>query len=412
MGKSKSLVALDIGTHKTAVIVGELKNNELNIIGFKEVLTKGIDKGLVVKSFDVVETIKDVIEDTEGLIGYKIDSVLINIGGFHVVCGNEEEEIDFGDEPKTIQPEDVEALLDNLADSIETTEFEITHIIPKRYIIDDDNEVEDPIGLVARKLKGEFHLVLHKESDFINLRRVIENAGIRVLDIVANPIASAKSVLYEDEKNLGVAVIDIGAGTTDISVFIDGSIDYTGAIPIAGNQITMDIAHRFKISKDEAEAVKVDYGSALVSNAEESIIEVFQLGSDEPVQINQYELVDTIEARLSEIFELVRAKLERKNYLKKLKGGIILTGGVSNTPDIKQLAEMIFKTDVRIGKPKDYTGYADRLSKPDYATTLGILLYQKAQFDTKEISLFSLPTDATEIINYIKQVIERLKNLF
>jgi len=412
MGKVKSLVALDIGTHKTAVVVGELKDNELNIIGFKEIFTKGIDKGLIVKSFDVVETIKDVIEATEGLIGYKIDSVLVNIGGFHIVCGNEEEEISFGDEPKTIQPEDIEALLDSLAESIETNDFEITHIIPKRYIIDDDNEVEDPVGLVARKLKGEFHLVLHKESDFINLRKVIENAGIRVLDIVANPIASAKSVLYEDEKNLGIAVLDIGAGTTDIAVFVDGAIDYTGAIPIAGNQITMDIAHRFKISKDEAEAVKVDYGGALVSNAEENIIEVYQLGSDEPVQINQYELVDTIEARLSEIFELVKAKLDKKGYTKKLKGGIVLTGGVANTPDIKQLAEMVFKTDVRIGKPKDYLGYADKLSKPDYATTLGILLYQKSQFENKEASLFNIPADITDIVDFIKQIVEKLKQFF
>jgi len=412
MGRGRSLVALDIGTYKTAVIVGEIKNNELNILGFKEVPTRGIDKGLVVKSFDVVETIKEVIEGTETLIGYKIDSVLINIGGYHVVCGNEEEEISFGEEPKTIQPEDVEALLDSLADSIETTDFEITHIIPKRYIIDDDNEVEDPVGLVARKLKGEFHLVLHKESDVINLRRVIENAGIKVIDMVANPVASAKSVLYKDEKNLGVAVLDIGAGTTDIAVFIDGAIDYTGAIPIAGNQITMDIAHRFKISKEEAETVKLEYGGALTSNAEESIIEVYQLGNDEPIQINQYELVDTIEARLSEIFELVKNKLERKNYLKKLKGGIVLTGGVANTPDIKQLAEMIFKTDVRIGKPKDYMGYADKLSKPDYATTVGILLYQKSQFDPKEVSLFTLPSNANEVINYVKQIIEKLKNFF
>ena len=413
MERNKSIVVLDVGTHKTVLAVGEIKEGELYITGVGEALTRGLEKGLVVRSFDAIQSVKEAIEKAESIIGYKIDSVIANASGYHIVCANEKEEEIFPEGARTIQEEDIDNLLNKLADSIETNGYEILHIIPKKYKLDGYNEVEEPVGLTASKLEGEFHLILVRENDYKNLKRVISEAGVKPIDFVANPVASSEAVLYEDEKDLGVAVVDIGAGTTDIAVYIDKGLDYTGSIPIAGNQITMDIAHRFKISKEEAEAIKVDYGTALLEYADNSIIEVIPIGVDEPIQINNVELVETIEARLTEIFELVKTRLDKKGYTKKLKGGIVLTGGVANTPDIKTLAEAVFKTDVRIGKPKDFKGYNDKLYKPEYATTIGIMLYHKANLIDNSIGLFSIFMDKDiDIMAFIKKFIDKLKGSF
>ncbi len=413
MEKNKSIVVLDIGTYKTVVAVGEIKEGELYITGVGETLTRGLEKGLVVRSFDAIQSIKEAVEKAESIIGYKIDGVIANASGYHIVCANEREEETFPEGAKAIQDEDIDGLLNKLADSIETNGYEILHIIPKKYKLDGYNEVEEPVGLTASKLEGEFHLILVRENDFKNLKRVISEAGVRPIDFVANPVASAEAVLYEDEKDLGVAVIDIGAGTTDIAVFIDKGLDYTASIPIAGNQITMDIAHRFKISKEEAETIKVDYGTALLEYADNSIIEVLPIGVDEPIQINNVELVETIEARLTEIFELVKAKLDKKGYTNKIKGGIVLTGGVANTPDIKTLAEAVFKTDVRIGKPKDFKGYNDKLYKPEYSTTVGIMLYHRANLIDNSVGLFSIFADKEiDILSFVKKIIDKLKGSF
>ena len=413
MEKNKSIVVLDVGTYKTVVAVGEIKEGELYINAVGEATTRGLDKGLVVRSFDAIQSIKEAVDKAESIIGYKIDGAISNASGYHIVCANESEEEEFTEGSKIIQEEDIEALLNKLADSIETQGYEILHIIPKKYKLDGSIEVEDPIGLTASKIEGEFHLVFIKENDYINLNKVITEAGIRPIDFVANPIASAEAVLYEDEKDLGVAVIDIGAGTTDIAVYIDKGLDYTASIPIAGNQITMDIAHRFKISREEAEAIKVDYGTAVLDYADNSVIEVSPIGAEEPIEINNIELVETIEARLTEIFELVKAKLDKKGYIKKLKGGIVLTGGVANTPDIKTLAESIFKTDVRIGKPKDFKGYNDKLYKPEYSTLLGIMLYHKSNLIDNSVSLFSFfDNNGLEIFSFIKKLIDKLRGSF
>ena len=413
MEKNKSIVVLDIGTYKTVVAVGEVKEGELNIIGVGETITRGLDKGLVVRSFDAIQSIKEAIDKAESIIGYKIDAVISNASGYHIVCANESEEEEFPEGAKIIQEEDIEALLNKLADSIETQGYEILHIIPKKYILDGSNEVEDPIGLTASKIEGEFHLIFIRENDYKNLQKIISEAGVRAIDFVANPVASAEAVLYEDEKDLGVAVIDIGAGTTDIAVYVDRGLDFTASIPIAGNQITMDIAHRFKISREEAEAIKVEYGTALLDYADNSVIEVSPIGAEEPIEINNIELVETIEARLTEIFELVKAKLDKKGYSKKIKGGIVLTGGVANTPDIKALAESIFKTDVRIGKPKDFKGYNDKLYKPEYSTTIGIMLYHKANLIDNSVGLFSFFTNKEiDFVSLIKKFIDKLKGSF
>ena len=228
---------------------------------------------------------------------------------------------------------------------------------------------------------------------------------------MANPVASASAVLYPEEKDMGIVVLDIGAGTTDIAIYKEGSIDYIKSFPVGGNQVTMDIAHRFKVSKDEAESLKIEYGGAIADLSENHVIEVFPRGSDEPIQIDQFELVDTIEARLSEIFEIVKNELEELGFINKINGGIVLTGGVANTPDIKELAENILGMDVRIGKPKDYKGFSDKIAFPQYSTAVGMLLFTKNNASGQTITPAESSADL-DIFGFFRSLAEKLKNLF
>ncbi len=410
MGKERIIVAMDIGTSKITTLVGDIDNvDNLYIVGFGESKTKGIEKGVIVKSNDVIRSIKESIDMAESTTGSKISSVIANIGGYHLECRNDVEELSFENPKKTITTADIGELTAKATSNLSDEEHHIIHVIPKKYILDEEYGVIDPVGLYGSKLRGEFHIVLSKTNSYMNLKRVIEAAGIRVLDFIANPIASSTAVLYPEEKDLGVAVLDIGAGTTDLAVYRDGSIEYIKAFPIGGNQITMDIAHRFKLSKEEAEDLKINYGMAMVDYTPDETIEIHPRGSEEPVYISQRELADTIEARLSEIFEIVMEELEEMGFLTKISGGIVLTGGVANTIYIQELAKVVFQTDVRIGKPKDFKGFADKIAFPQYSTVLGMLLFKK-----NSISVEQIPQKESDIsiFEFGKSLIEKIKNLF
>ncbi len=412
MGRERAIVAIDIGTSKTTVLVGDVDNiDNLYIVGFGEAKTKGMEKGIIVKSQDVVRSIKEAIDMAESTTGSKISSAVINIGGYNLECVNIEEEITFDHPKKSITKSDTEELLTKITSKLQNEDYEIIHVLPKKYILDEEYEVLDPIGLYGSKLRGKFHIVLSKTNSYMNLKKVVEAAGIRVIDIVANPIASSNAVLYSEEEEMGVAVLDIGAGTTDLAVYNEGSIEYIKAFPVAGNHITMDIAHRFKLSKEEAEELKKAYGTALVEQTEETIIELHSRGSEEPILINSLELADTIEARLSEIYELVKNELEEMGFFNKINGGIVLTGGVANTIFAKELAERVFNKDVRIGKPKDFKGFAEKIAYPEYATSIGMLLFKKSKLESN-INLKVDHIETTSIFEVITNIFERFKKLF
>ena len=412
MGRERAIVAIDIGTSKTTVLVGDVDNiDNLYIVGFGEAKTKGMEKGIIVKSQDVVRSIKEAVDMAESTTGSKISSAVINIGGYNLECVNIEEEIVFDHPKKSITKSDTEELLTKITSKLQNEDYEIIHVLPKKYILDEEYEVLDPIGLYGSKLRGKFHIVLSKTNSYMNLKKVVEAAGIRVIDIIANPIASSDAVLYSEEEEMGVAVLDIGAGTTDLAVYNEGSIEYIKAFPVAGNHITMDIAHRFKLSKEEAEELKKAYGTALVEQTEETIIELHSRGSEEPILINSLELADTIEARLSEIYELVKNELEEMGFFNKINGGIVLTGGVANTIFAKELAERVFNKDVRIGKPKDFKGFAEKIAYPEYATSIGMLLFKKSKLESN-INLKVDHIETTSIFEVITNIFERFKKLF
>ncbi|NPA57682.1 MAG: cell division protein FtsA [Aquificae bacterium] len=411
MGKENIIVALDIGTSKITTLIGDIDDTgELHIVGFGEVPSSGIEKGVIVQPAAVSSAIRKSVDAAENVAGSKIGGVIANISGAHLECRNDTEKVEFNTKQKQITVADLNQLMEKVSQKLQPHKdnLEVIHILPQKYILDDEDEVIDPIGLFASKIEGRFHIVLDRLNAFTNLKKVIENAGIKVIDFVANPIASSTAVLYPEEKEMGIVVLDIGAGTTDVAVYKDGSIEYIRSLPVGGNQITMDIAHRFKVSKEEAEKLKIEYGSALAETGTEDVIEVFPRGGDEPIQIEHSELVDTIEARLSEIFEIVKKELNTLGYSSSVQGGVVLTGGVANTPYIKDLAESIFFTDVRIGKPKNYTGFSDKVAYPQYATSVGMLLFAKNKISIPLATTGHNPSG----MDIFRSLIEKIKNIF
>lgn len=412
MGKNRILISLDLGTDKTTVLVGDFDDTgELNIIGFGESKTEGIEKGLIVKPNNVIDSIRKAISDAETTSGVSISSAIVNISNAHIEFENISEFLTYGTNQKEIDDTDISTLTQKISEKLQKEQNQIIHIIPKRFILDDIDEVIDPRGFLASKIQGEFHVILSKINTFANLKKVIENSGISVIDFVYNPIASSSSVLYPEEKEMGTLLIDIGGGTTDIAVLKDGSFEFTKTIPLGGNRITLDIAHRFRIPKTEAEELKINYGMAISEAvSEDQIIEITPIGSEEKIQISQYELVDTIEARLDEILNLVKKEVELHGFFNKLNGGVVLTGGVANIPYIKELAYDIFNMDVRIGKPKDYVGFSDKLNNPKYATSIGMMLFKKDYSLSKKTPTISKPK--SDILSIFKDLLERIKQIF
>ena len=414
MGKENVIVALDIGTSKITTLIGDVdESGLLHIVGFGEAVSKGIEKGIVVKPNDVISAIRKSVDDAENIAGSKISGVIANVSGYHIECRNDTEKIEFDTSQKVITQMDISQLIEKVSSKIQPQKenLEVIHIIPKKYILDDEDEVIDPIGLVASKIEGKFHIVLDRINAYTNLKKVIESSGLRVIDFIANPIASSTAVLFPEEKEMGIAVLDIGAGTTDIAVYKDGSIEFIKSLPVGGNQVTMDIAHRFKVSKEEAENLKIDYGAAIPEASQGDIIEVYQRGSDEPIHIDQVELIDTIEARLSEILELTKKTLDELGYTGKINGGIVLTGGVANTPYIKELAESIFGMDVRIGKPKEYSGFSDKLMFPQYSTSIGMLHFAKNRISVANSHPVHNST-GFDIFKVGRSIIDKIKSIF
>lgn len=412
MKTNNVIVALDVGTSKTVALVGDIDElGDLTIIGYGEAETKGIDKGLISNPNDVIRSIKEALVQVSNSSGVKISSVIANLGGFHIEFRNEADFLSFGTTQKDITDFDISTLSQKVKEKIEEEQHKLIHIIPKRFILDDENEVVEPVNCLASKLEGEFHIILTKLNTYSNLKRVIEMTGVKVADFIANIVASATSTIFDEEKEMGVLPIDIGGGTTDYTVIGPNSYEYTASLPLGGNNITLDISHRFKIPKKDAEKIKVEYGLATLEALEnEKEIEVYPIGSEQPIYISHYELVDTIEARLEQIFTLVKEDLEKAQVFEKVNGGVVLTGGVANTPYIKDLAYNIFKADVRIGKPTNYKGFSDKINSPQYATAVGIMLFKKNSF--KQIEFDMMENIGSDFVGIVKKILDKIKSIF
>ncbi|MGZ4159942.1 MAG: cell division protein FtsA, partial [Neobacillus sp.] len=370
MNSNEIYVSLDIGTSSVKVIIGEMVNDSLNIIGVGNVKSEGLRKGSIVDIDETVHSIKRAIEQAERMIGMEIRQVIVGITGNHVMLQPCHGVVAVSSQNREITNEDVARVIDAAQVVSIPPEREIIGVIAKQFIVDGLDEINDPRGMIGVRLEMEGIIITGSKTILHNTLRCVEKAGLDILDITLQPLAAGAFALSKDEKNLGVALIDLGGGSTTLAVFEQGYLKATSVIPVGGEHITKDLSIGLRTSTEDAERIKIRYGHAFYDDAsEEEVFSVPIIGSDQHQQFNQLEISDIIEARMEEIFELIVNEMKRLG-LSDLPGGYVLTGGIANMQGVLELAQVILQNRVRIAVP-DYIG----VREPQYTTAVGLIKY-------------------------------------
>jgi len=373
------IVALDIGTSKIVAVVAELTPaGRMEILGIGSQESRGLKKGVVVNIESTVDTISRVVQEVELMADCKVKEVYTGIAGSHIRSFNSNGMVAIKD--KEVTPMDVERVIETAQAMPIPADQQILHILTQEFIIDGQDGVKEPIGMSGIRLEVKVHIVTGAVSAAQNIVKCVRRCGLEVMDLVLQPLASSYAVLTDDEKDLGVCLVDIGGGTTDIAIFTQGAIRHTAVLPIAGDQITNDIAMALRTPTQDAEELKLRYGVALQQMADpEEMFEVPGIGERGPRKLSRLALADVIEPRVSELFELVQAELRRSGYEELLTSGVVLTGGSSVMRGMVELAEEIFHLPVRVGVPVYAGNLSDVLRSPRYATAMGLLMEGMAQ---------------------------------
>ncbi|MCG5538377.1 cell division protein FtsA [Halorhodospira sp. 9622] len=369
------LVGLDIGTSKVVAIVGEAKEEgELEVIGVGSHPSHGLKKGVVVNIDSTVQSIQRAIEEAELMAGCEIHSAYVGISGSHIRSLNSHGMVAIRD--KEVRQADLERVLDGAKAVAIPADQQILHVIPQEFVIDSQEGIRDPLGMAGVRLEARVHMVTGAVSAADNITKCVRRCQLDVDDIVLQQLAASHAVLGDDEKELGVCLVDIGGGTTDIAVFTGGAIRHTAVIPIAGHQVTNDIAVALRTPTHHAEDIKVRYACALsqLANPEESI-EVPSVGDRPPRRLSRQSLASVVEPRYEELLSLVQSELRKSGFEDLIPAGIVLTGGSSKMEGVTDLAEEIFHLPVRIGVPKFVTGLSDVVRNPMYSTGVGLLAF-------------------------------------
>ncbi len=371
------IVGLDIGTSKVAAIVGEINNEgNIEVIGIGNSLSRGLKKGVVVNLESTVMSIQRAIEEAELMAGCQIKSVFAGIAGSHIRSLNSHGVVAIKD--REVTQYDIDRVIDSARAVAISADQKILHILPQEFVIDQQDSIKEPIGMSGTRLEAKVHMVTGSVSASQNIIKCIRRCGLEVEDLVLEQLASCYSVLTEDEKELGVCLIDIGGGTTDIAIFVEGAIKHTAVIPIAGDQVTNDIAVALRTPTINAEEIKRKYACALTQLADiNGIIDVPSIGDRSPRQITAQNLAEIIEPRYEELMLLVQAEIRRSGNEDMIAAGIVLTGGSSKVMGLIELAEEIFHMPVRMGGPENVTGLTEVIKNPMHSTGVGLLMYGK-----------------------------------
>jgi cell division protein FtsA len=369
------IVGLDIGTSKVVAIVGEINvDGEVEIIGIGSHPSRGLKKGVVVNIESTVQSIQRAVEEAELMAGCQINSAYAGIAGSHIRSLNSHGIVAIRD--KEVSPTDVERVIDAARAVAIPADQKILHIIPQEFIIDNQEGIQEPVGMSGVRLEAKVHMITGAVSAAQNIVKCVRRCGLEVDDIILEQLASSYAVLSEDEKELGVCLVDIGGGTTDIAIFTEGSIRHTAVIPIAGDQVTNDIAVALRTPTQYAEEIKIKYGCALRQLAtSDETIEVPSVGDRPPRRLARQTLAEVVEPRYEELLTLVQAELRRSGFEDLVAAGIVLTGGSAKMEGVIDLAEEVFHIPVRLGMPQYVSGLVDVVRNPIYATGVGLLLF-------------------------------------
>jgi cell division protein FtsA len=383
MPKNNYIVGLDIGTKKVAAIIGEVtEDRKVEVIGIGTAESKGLRKGVVVNLEATTAAIKKAQEEAELMAGVEIDSAFVGISGAHIKSFNSRGVIAVSGKNREITREDIRRVIDQSKAVSIPPDRDIIHVIPQEFVVDEQDGIKTPLGMSGIKLEVNVHIITSAITSVQNLRTCVERAEIEIEQVVLNQIATASAILTHDEKELGVGLIDIGAGTTEVAIFERGSLWYTSIIPIGGDNFTNDIAVGLRTPIPEAEKIKKKFGCVAVPTVDEQeTIEVPSVGKGrKPRVLSRQILSDIIQPRAEEIFRLVDGDIKRMGYEKSLNSGIVITGGTALLEGLEEVAEEIFDLPVRRGDPAGVSGLIDRVSTPDYATAVGLILYGFGQW--------------------------------
>jgi cell division protein FtsA len=375
------IVGLDIGTSKIVAIVAELQpEGSLKVIGLGQHASRGLKKGVVINIDSTVQAIQRALEEAELMADCKISTVFTGIAGSHVKSLNSHGMVKIKDSEVT--QADVERVIETARAIALPSDQQILHILTQEFIIDGQEDVREPHGMSGMKLEVKVHIVTGAVAAAQNIVKCIKRCGLEVSDLILQPLASSQAVLTEDEKELGVCLVDIGGGTTDIAVFKQGAIRHTAVVPIAGDQITNDIAVAFRTPTQSAEEIKIKYGCALRQLADpREVVEVPGVDGRDPRQLSVQTLAEVIEPRVVELYEFVLGELRRSGMEEMIASGIVITGGSAMMRGMVELGEEIFHMPVRLGMPRYVGGLSEVVGNPRYATGVGLVLMGKQQVE-------------------------------
>ncbi len=372
--KGNIIVGLDIGTTKICAIVGEVTETGIDVIGIGTHPSRGLRKGVVVNIDSTVDSIKRAIEEAELMSGYEIKAVYTGIAGAHIKGMNSHGIVAV--KSGEVEEIDVKRAIEAAKAIVVPLDREVVHVLPQYYVVDDQDGIREPIGMSGVRLEAKVHIVIGAVTSIQNIIKSVNRVGLDVNDIVLEPLASSRAVLSPDEKELGVGLIDIGGGTTDIAIFSEGCIRHTAVLPLGGNYVTNDIAVGLRTPAIEAEKIKIKYGCAYTPMIpQDETIEVSSVGGRGPRKVSRQVLGEIIEPRLEEILSLANREIVRSGYEDLLAAGIVLTGGTSILEGIAELGEQIFNMPVRRGSPSDIGGITDIVNSPIYATGVGLVVH-------------------------------------
>lgn len=378
METSEIIVGLDIGTTKIATIVGRKnEKGKIELLGFGRTESIGVKRGVVSNIEHTVQSIKTAVEQASQSSGVEIRYVNVGIAGQHIKSLQHRGSIIRENSDEEISQKDLDFLNNSMYNLNMSPGEEIIDVIPQEYIIDDEQGIKEPIGMLGNSFEANFHIIIGQTAAAKNIYKCVKKAGLEVVDLILEPIASAEAVLGDEEKEAGVVLVDIGGGTTDIAIFQDGIIRHTAVIPFGGDIITEDVKEGCTIIKKHAEELKVKFGSALASeNKEEEIVAIPGLRGRAPKEISLKNLASIIQARMEEIVEHIYYEIRNSGFEKKLIAGIVLTGGGSLLSHIAQLTEFVTGMDTRIGYPNEHLAkdVADEMASPMYSTGIGLVI--------------------------------------
>jgi cell division protein FtsA len=401
-------VGLDIGTSKVCSAVGEVTEHGVEIIGIGSHGSLGMRKGVVINIDNTVASIKKAVEEAALMAGCEINTVFTGIAGSHIKAFNSHGVVAV--KTKEVSQRDLDRVLDAAKAVAIPTDQEVVHVLPQDYIIDDQDGIKDPLGMSGVRLEARVHIVTGATTAMQNIVKCCNRSGLHVADVALMPVACADAVLTEDEKDLGVALADMGSGTTDITIFHDGTVKHTAVLPIGGNHVTNDIAAGLRTPFADAERIKLRYGCAMASMVAEQVrLEVPSSAGKPQRSVSRQILCEIIEPRMDEVFQLIRREILKSGYEDYLGSGVVMTGGSMLLPGALEAAELAIGCPVRLGTPRHVGGLVDVIANPVYSSAIGLVLYG---IKRQERSFFRVREDATILAKVKHRMSDWLSDFF